>query len=144
MKGRLVHITPGGLNQKCEWSTDQEVFDYLNTRFGPFQVDVCALPENAKCSRFFTPEVDGLDQNWAPGPVWMNPPYGRAITEWMHKAYTESLSGVRVVCLLPARTDTGWWHDFAMKGELYLIRRRLKFGGAKQCAPFPSAVSVLG
>lgn len=70
----------------------------------------------------------------------MNPPYGRAIGKWMRKAYESSLAGATVVCLVPARTDTRWWHDYAMRGEIEFIKGRLKFGSAKANAPFPSAV----
>lgn len=70
------------------------------------------------------------------------PPYGRSITKWMKKAYETSQRGVKVVCLVPARTDTKWWHDYAMKGEIQFIRGRLKFGDAKNSAPFPSAIVV--
>ena len=72
----------------------------------------------------------------------MNPPYGRTIKNWMKKAYESSLNGATVVCLVPARTDTTWWHDYAMKGEIEFIKGRLKFGGSKNSAPFPSAVVV--
>ena len=70
----------------------------------------------------------------------MNPPYGREIGKWMRKAYESSLYGATVVCLVPARTDTAWWHDYAMKGEVEFVRGRLKFGGSKASAPFPSAI----
>jgi len=76
------------------------------------------------------------------GVCWMNPPYGREIGLWMKKAWESSLSGATVVCLVPARTDTKWWHDYAMKGEIEFIRGRLKFGNATNSAPFPSAVVV--
>lgn len=122
------------------WATPQGFFDCLDTEFG-FQVDVCAIAENAKCARFFTPEEDGLAQEWA-GICWMNPPYGRTIGHWMRKAYESSQAGATVVCLVPARTDTAWWHEYAMKGEIRFIRGRLKFGGHKNSAPFPSAVVV--
>ena len=72
----------------------------------------------------------------------MNPPYGRTIKQWMKKAYESSLAGATVVCLVPARTDTNWWHDYAMKGDIEFIKGRLKFGGSKNSAPFPSAVVV--
>ena len=72
----------------------------------------------------------------------MNPPYGRVIGHWMKKAYEESLSGAKVVCLVPSRTDTAWWHDYAMKGQIEFIRGRLKFGDAKNSAPFPSAIVI--
>jgi len=123
------------------WATPQAFFDQCAERFGPFDLDVCATPENAKCARFFTETEDGLSKPWS-GVCWMNPPYGRAISKWMQKAYTSSLAGATVVCLVPARTDTVWWHDFAAKGEVEFIRGRLKFGGSKNSAPFPSALVV--
>lgn len=123
-----------------EWETPQNLFDDLNARFH-FQMDVCATPQNAKCQRFFTKEQNGLLQDWG-GICWMNPPYGREIGQWMQKAYESAQSGATVVCLVPARTDTAWWHDYAMRGEITFIRGRLKFGNAKNSAPFPSALIV--
>ncbi len=122
------------------WATPQDFFDRQNARFG-FTLDVCATTENAKAARFFTTEDDGLSKTWD-GVCWMNPPYGRTIGRWMRKAYESSLSGATVVCLVPARTDTAWWHEYAMRGQIAFLRGRLKFGGAKNCAPFPSALVV--
>lgn len=122
------------------WATPQDTFEKLNEEFS-FTLDVCASLENAKCKSYFTKEDDGLSQDWS-GVCWMNPPYGREIIKWMEKAYKSSLSGTTVVCLVPARTDTKWWHEYAMKGEYRLIRGRLKFGGHKAPAPFPSAIVV--
>jgi phage N-6-adenine-methyltransferase len=122
------------------WATPVEFFNGLNNKFN-FTTDVCALPENAKCANYFTPEQDGLAQEWK-GTCWMNPPYGRGIGEWVKKAYEHGEAGGTVVCLLPARTDTAWWHDYCIKGEVTFIRGRLKFGGHKNSAPFPSAVVV--
>ena len=119
------------------WSTPQSFFDDLNKEFG-FETDVCALPENAKCKTFYTPTEDGLSQEWT-GICWCNPPYGREIGRWVKKA---SESNATVVCLVPARTDTAWWHDYAMKAEIRFIRGRLKFGNSKNSAPFPSAVLI--
>ena len=135
-------ITDGLMSSKTDlWETPQDFFDRLNAEFH-FDLDVCALPENAKCKRYFTPTQDGLLQDWR-GVCWMNPPYGRKIGLWVRKAYETAVSGGGiVVCLLPARTDTAWWHDYAMKGEVRFIRGRLKFGGSKNSAPFPSAVVV--
>ena len=124
------------------WATPQNLFDELNQRYG-FELDVCASSENTKCSRFFSLEDDGLAQTWQ-GVCWMNPPYGRAIKDWMAKAYDSSKNGAKVVCLVPARTDTAWWHDYAMKGEITFLRGRLKFGNSKNSAPFPSALVVFG
>ena len=128
-------------SKTVEWSTPQEVFEELDEEFG-FTLDPCATDENAKCNRYFTREDDGLKQDWGKERVFMNPPYGREITLWMKKAYDASRKGATVVCLPPARTDTKWWHDYAMRGEIYLIKGRLKFGNAKNSAPFPSAVVV--
>lgn len=125
-----------------EWATPQEFFDKLHEEFG-FELDVCALPENAKCERYFTPAMDGLKQEWS-GSCWMNPPYGREIGSWVKKAYESSLNGSTVVCLLPARTCTRWWHDYCMQGEIRLVKGRLKFGGSKINAPFPNAVVIFG
>lgn len=123
-----------------EWATPQSLFDRLDQEFR-FDLDVCATPNNAKCARYFTREIDGLTQPWR-GTCWMNPPYGRAIRDWMRKAFESHLEGATVVCLVPARTDTAWWHDFAAKGEIRFLRRRLRFGNALSSAPFPSAIVV--
>ena len=122
------------------WATPQKFFDKYNEEYR-FTLDPCATSDNAKCPIYFTEADDGLKQQWT-GSVWMNPPYGREIIKWMKKAYESSLQGATVVCLVPSRTDTKWWHDYAMKGEIEFIKGRLKFGDAKNSAPFPSAVVV--
>lgn len=126
-----------------EWETPQELFDRLAAMFGPFTLDPCATEMNAKCGRFYTPDDDGLAQSWANERVFMNPPYGRIIGRWIEKAYRESLNGAMVVCLIPARTDTAYWHDYVMRAhEIILLRGRVRFVGGASCAPFPSAVVV--
>lgn len=122
------------------WETPQDFFDNWD-RIYNFELDVCATPENAKCARYFTPEQDALQQEWN-GVCWMNPPYGRDISRWVKKAYESAQKGATVVCLLPARTDTAWWHDYCMHGAITFVRGRLKFGGSKSNAPFPNAVVV--
>jgi phage N-6-adenine-methyltransferase len=122
------------------WETPQELFDELN-KIHKFELDVCASPKNAKCKNYFTKEQNGLEQVWI-GSVWMNPPYGREIGKWMKKAYEEAFNGTKVVCLVPARTDTAWFQDYAMKGQITFIRGRLKFGNHKNSAPFPSAIVI--
>lgn len=122
------------------WSTPRDFFNDYNAIY-QFDVDVCATAENALCAKFYSPEDNGLSKEWH-GVCWMNPPYGREIGKWMKKAYESSLHGATVVCLVPARTDTAWWHDYAMKGNIEFIRGRLKFGSSKNSAPFPSAVVV--
>lgn len=121
------------------WATPQKLFDALHARYG-FSADVCATSENAKCPTFFTPEQDGLAQQWT-GVCWMNPPYGRDIGKWVQKAHDTAQRGeATVVCLLPSRTDTAWWHDYCLKGKVTFIRGRLKFGTATNSAPFPSVL----
>ena len=105
-----------------------------------FTLDPCSTHANAKCPKHYTIAENGLAQSWQGERVFMNPPYGRVIGDWMKKAYEESKGSALVVCLVPARTDTAWWHDYAAKGEIHFVRGRLKFGGQKNSAPFPSAV----
>lgn len=126
-----------------EWATPQNLFDELNDDFN-FTLDPCATDENAKCSKYFTLEDDGLSKDWSNDVVFMNPPYGREIKKWIKKAYEESLNGATVVCLIPARTDTTYWHDFIFKktNDIRFLRGRLKFGNSKNSAPFPSAIVV--
>lgn len=123
-----------------QWATPQDFFDRLHRAFG-FELDVCADDGNAKCPRFFTKEQDGLAQEWT-GRCWMNPPYGREIGRWVQKAYESAQRGALVVCLLPARTDTKWWHEYAVRGDVHFIKGRIKFGDATAGAPFPSALVV--
>lgn len=125
-----------------EWATPQDFFNVVHAEFG-FDLDACALPSSAKCERYFGPEQDGLAQNWT-GTVWMNPPYGDVIGRWVQKAHESAQAGATVVCLVPARTDTAWFHDHCLPGEVRLIRGRLRFGDADASAPFPSALVVLG
>lgn len=124
------------------WETPQGFFDMLDKEFN-FTLDPCATAENAKCDTFFTPADDGLKQDWSGHVVFMNPPYGRKIGKWIRKAYTESQKGAIVVALIPARTDTKYWHDFCMRAkEIRLVKGRLTFSGAEHSAPFPSAVVI--
>lgn len=126
------------------WETPQDLFDELDKEFH-FIVDVCAIPENAKCNKFYTPEDDGLSKDWDE-TSWCNPPYGRKIGEWVRNAYYQSAQfGSTIVMLLPARTDTKWFHDYIYQKdwvEIRFIRGRLKFGCSKNSAPFPSMVAI--
>ena len=120
------------------WATPQDLFDKYDAIYH-FETDVCALTENAKCKRFFTPEMDGLKQEWT-GVCWCNPPYGRQIGKWVEKAVK---SFATVVMLLPARTDTKWFHDWVLPyGKIEFLRGRLKFGGCDNPAPFPSMIVI--
>lgn len=127
-----------------EWATPQAFFDELDKEFN-FSLDPCATPQNAKCARYFTKEIDGLAQSWRDETVFCNPPYGRDISKWVEKAYRETLSGAKlVVMLIPARTDTSYFHDYIyQKHEVRFIRGRLHFNESKNAAPFPSMVVVM-
>lgn len=124
------------------WETPQEFFDKLDQEFH-FTLDVCAVPENAKCHAYYTPEQDGLRQPWY-GRCWCNPPYGRQVGAWVQKAFISAYrDGATVVMLLPARTDTAWFHNYIYgNAEIRFIRGRLKFGGSKNAAPFPSMIVI--
>ena len=128
-------------SQTDMWETPQDLFDDLDREFH-FDLDVCAIPENAKCKKFYTPEQDGLSQPWD-GTCWCNPPYGRDIGQWVRRALFASVIGSTVVMLLPARTDTKWFHDYIYKrAEIRFVKGRLKFGNSKNSAPFPSMIVV--
>jgi len=117
------------------------LFAELDAEFG-FTLDPCCSHETALCEKHFTPEEDGLAQDWSGDVVFMNPPYGREIGKWVRKAWEDSQRGATVVCLIPARTDTSYWHDYVMRGEIRFLRGRLRFGGHTNSAPFPSAVVI--
>ncbi len=124
------------------WATPQDFFDKLNDEFH-FDIDVCANETNHKCDTYYTKEQNGLAQEWK-GICWCNPPYGREIGKWVEKAYRSAMTGdALVVMLLPARTDTRWFHDYIYdKAQIRFVRGRLKFGDSKNSAPFPSMIVV--
>lgn len=126
-----------------EWATPQEFFDAWNEKFH-FTLDACANKKNHKCKQYFSPEQNGLKQSWEGETVWCNPPYGRVIEQWVKKCYLEAQTpGTTVVALLPARTDTRWFHDYIYhKAVIHFVKGRLKFGGSKVNAPFPSMVCI--
>lgn len=125
-----------------QWATPRALFEEWDRLFH-FDLDVCADASNAKCSSYFDVWADGLAQSWAPRRCWMNPPYGREIGRWCQKAAAEAELGALVVGLLPARTDTAWWHRHVVPhAHVVYLRGRVRFGEAKAGAPFPSAVAV--
>ena len=128
-----------------EWETPQDLYNKLDEEFS-FTLDPCASPSNAKHDNFYTKSDNGLTKNWSKDVVFMNPPYGREIPKWIQKAYEESLRGAIVVCLIPSRTDTRYWHEFIFPyAEIRFIKGRLKFGGNQKgsgAAPFPSAIVI--
>ena len=115
-----------------DWATPHELYRELDAEFN-FTLDVCAADWNAKCSRFFDEQKDGLKQDWGSEIVFMNPPYGKVLEQWMRKAFNSSRAGATVVCLVPAATDTSWWHEYAMKGEIRYLRGRPRFL-TRECA----------
>ena len=143
-ESRPSRLTKGVFSSTTDlWATPQDFFDKLNEEFA-FDLDPCATPENAKCPMYFTKDDDGLSKDWQGHRVFCNPPYGSAIKHWVKKCYEESLKpDTIVVMLIPARTDTSYFHDYIYhKAHLRFIRGRLKFGGSQQSAPFPSMVVI--
>ncbi len=128
-------------NRRQDWETPDEIFEPLAKEF-KIVLDVCATNENHKCATWFTKEQNGLLQDWSTfSACWMNPPFGNQ-SKWVRKAYKESQKGTTVVCLLPCRTNTNWWHDYCMKGEIRFIRGRPVFKGAKYGLPLPLAIVI--
>lgn len=133
-------------SKKQDWSTPQELFVKLNDEFH-FTMDPCADDLNHKCEKYYTKDQDGLKQNWAGEKVFCNPPYGREIGKWVKKCYDETNTGdcQLAVMLIPARTDTRWFHDYIYNhnaDEIRFIKGRLRFGGSNTDAPFPSMIVV--
>jgi phage N-6-adenine-methyltransferase len=137
---------------RTEWETPHDLFVDAHATHG-FTLDVCATTENAKCARYYTKEKDGLAQVWD-GVVWCNPPYGRGVGAWLRKGAEELASGrcVVAVYLLPARTDTMWFHECLWDRtahhprtgiEIHFLRGRLTFHQAPSSAPFPSMLVVM-
>jgi site-specific DNA-methyltransferase (adenine-specific) len=130
-------------SQTDNWSTPQWLFDDLHKEFD-FTLDSCASTENAKCEKYYTREQDGLKQNWGGQRVFCNPPYGREIGKWVTKCSEEAKKpNTLCVMLVPARTDTKWFHEYIYnKAEIRFLRGRLKFGGSTNSAPFPSMIAI--
>lgn len=131
---------------KQDWETPAELFKGLDDEFH-FTLDAAASAKNTKVPRaYFSKSRDGLRQDWGQHLVWINPPYGdrgRPISAWVRKAYEASLSGATVVLLIPARTNTNWFHSFCLaKAEVRFLRGRPKFSGTKHGLPQPLCLIV--
>ena len=163
MSNLEVHFT----NKSNEWETPRCLFNELDKEFN-FTLDPCCDHNNDKCEKHYTKKDNGLIQDWSNEVVFMNPPYGREIGVWIEKAYKESLKGAVVVYLIPARTDTRYWHDYIFpNAEIRFLKGRVKFlnngeetyyieqlglfgeedsqvvtSGGDMPAPFPSAVVI--
>jgi len=133
-------IVGGAMND--EWGTPQTFFDLLDKEFH-FQMDVCASKDNAKCKVYLDREKNALTSSWS-AICWMNPPYGREIKFWMKKALEESIAGSTIVCLIPARTSSPWWHDYVLKAsEIRFVERKMSFTGPIKGVPFWGSVVVV-
>jgi site-specific DNA-methyltransferase (adenine-specific) len=133
-------------SKRTTWPTPWEVFDEYDAEFH-FTLDVCATADNAKCERFFSPEQDGLAQDWGDDVCWMNPPYGmkkgEKISDWLEKAYRSALAGATVCAFIPSRTGTRWWHAWVLgKGEIRYRQGRTTFVGAPDPAGFDSVAVI--
>ena len=135
-------------SKNMSWCTPKEFYDRLDEEFH-FTLDPCATHKSAKCPKYFTKEDDGLSRSWEGESVFCNPPYGREIWRWVKKAYEESRKpNTLVVLLIPARTDTAYFHEYIFNkaSDIRFLRGRLKFtdeeGKASNSAPFPSCVVV--
>lgn len=145
-KSQIARVRNDGRwhSRGSDWATPQELFDLLNKEFH-FTLDVCASDWNTKCERFFSEKENGLTQDWGKEVCFMNPPYGKVLNDWMKKAYESSLDGAIIVCLVPSATDTKWWHEYAMKGEIRYLRGRPRFEtkeGSWQQTFSPSVIIV--
>lgn len=137
-----MKLQQSSVPQRTDWETPPDVFDRYHREFG-FTLDAAASAHNAKCPRYFTAEQDGVAQDWGRDVVWVNPPFGREIPQFIRKAYESSLAGATVVLLVPARTDTAWWHDYVEPyAERRFLRGRVKFVGAQWNAPFPCVIVI--
>ena len=131
-------------SKKMDYETPQPLFNDLDKEFG-FTIDVCADEHNHKCERYYTKEQDGLRQDWTGEIVFCNPPYGKGLRKWVEKCFREVYAGgcKNAILLIPARTDTKWFHDFIYhKAEVRFLKGRLRFGGTNANAPFPSMVVI--
>jgi len=127
-KSKLGRVRNDGRwhNRGSDWATPLELYKKLDDEFH-FTLDPCASDWNAKCSNYFSVEEDGLNRDWGQRTVFMNPPYGKALNDWVAKAYESACKGAIVVCLVPSATDTSWWHDYALRGEIRYLRGRPRF-----------------
>ena len=122
-----------------DWETPTELFDSVDSEFH-FTLDVAASDINKKVGRFISQDQDAMTVPWGTNICWLNPPYGKGyrLSEWVEKAYDESLTGATTVMMIPARTNTNWFHDYYLKhGEVRFVRGRPKFGGADHGLPQP-------
>jgi phage N-6-adenine-methyltransferase len=138
-----IGITNNFKSNKIEYSTPIKLFDVLNKEFN-FTLDVCALPENFKCNKYFTPEIDGLIQDWK-GVCWMNPPFNKDLKKWVLKAHSESKKHNSIVCcLIPVRSNTIWWKDVCLEAEIRFIVGEVNFNDLDRGLWLPMCFMIFG
>lgn len=141
------------MSQDSTWTTPKGLFDELHKKYR-FGLDAAALSTSTLVPEsWYGPDHldekrrDALSRSWLSDTktqtVWLNPPYGRLIGLFLKKASEEATKGATVVCLIPARTDTRWFHEYCLNYEIKFIKGRLKFGSSTNSAPFPSALVVM-
>lgn len=132
-----------GCDQKDLWETPPHIFNPLNEEFD-FTLDPCCQIHTAKCAKFYTPQENGLLQDWTGEICFVNPPYSRGnIDQWMKKCYLESLKGVVIVALIPVSTSSKWFHRYVWKkAEIRFYQGRIRFIGAPFTAPFSSCLAI--
>jgi phage N-6-adenine-methyltransferase len=129
-------------SKRHDHGTPEDMFKQLDAEFH-FTLDVCADSSNAMVGSFLSKQDNALGKSWTSQTCWMNPPYGREIVKWISKAFHESIAnGATVVCLVPARTDTKWFWEYCVHGEIRFIKGRLRFKGESSSAPFPSMIVI--
>ncbi len=141
----------GNSSTSMTWRTPKWLLEKLYGVFGEFDLDPCSPTKNrstapVKAKMHYTVDDDGLSLSWF-GNVFVNPPYGRTIQDWIAKSRMEVESGNArsVAALIPARTDTRWWHrNIVKKATVLCLRGRLSFDDCGQSAPFPSAIVAWG
>lgn len=127
-----------------DWRTPRQLFNSLDREFH-FGLDAAADESNTLCDHYLSREQNGLIASWAGhGAVWCNPPYGVKLSQWIHKAHYENKKhDLTIVLLLPARTDTAWFHKIALKHEIRFLPGRLKFDDRAGRAPFGSMLLIM-
>lgn len=141
MKGTLNVMCS---SQKTEWETPNSLFEELDKEFN-FTLDPCCTHNNAKCEKHYTKEDNGLLQDWTGERVFCNPPYGKELPPWIRKCAEHGERGGLAVMLIFARTDTKAFHEYIYhKAEIRFLKGRVKFGGCKNAAPFPSMIVIFG
>jgi len=130
-----------------KWQTPNYLFNELDKEFN-FTLDPCCQTDSAKCEKYYTPKENGLKQSWENEVVFVNPPYGRELKKWVKKCYKESKHAT-IVMLIPARTDTSYFHDYIYHtADIRFIRGRIKFidpvtkEQSSSSAPFPSMICI--